>query len=555
MASTHDDRPWWKRWPSELTSIVFDLRAQGWTVSSVIKDEGLHSVTIEVTGLPDPPGNLEMRFGPATPAVGPTVFGPLGLPEHQHPIERNLCLPHDATDTIAAIHAAIKLYQQPEETAARAAEPWSEHMRRSREEGLLLPLVLPDGEWGSFTARVLTTATTSWGWVDSVTVGPYSNPSEVVVAEPKLRRALAQSAPGLPLLRGVWFRTTEVRYPLDEAGLLEFWRSGAPAAARHASETMSRSPGQRVPDSGPRRPPAMSMNGLIVPEEGPEKGVWKKRLIVIAERQGIPSTVVTEPLTLSATRLPGLEPLPNKSVAVAGIGMIGAAVAIHLAQSGLGGLRLLDHDRVEVGNLVRQQYDLRDVGRYKTGAIRRQVLRKAPWCEVDQEHLLSLRAQWYRPDQLHAWLDGCDVLVAATADLQAEIYLSRLAKKLDIPVVGGWVGADIWGGFIYRTRWGESGCRSCIDQHYKDVVSIPEPEGSSNVFTAGCGHPTFPGSVVDGNTVSDAIARLALNLLSPIYPDAPGDVASIRLRDASEAGGVAFDWRRFPPSAECVLCR
>lgn len=555
MANTHDNRPWWQRWPSELTAIVFDLRAQGWTVAKVTRDADQHLVQIHLTGLPQPPGSLEVRFGPATPSAGPTVFGPEGPLEHRHPTGKNLCLPHDATDTTAAIHAAIKLYQEPENTAARAAEPWSDHMESGQDEGLLLPLVFPEGEWGTFTARVLATATTLWGWIDSATVGSYSTPSTVVPAEGKLRQALWETAPGLPLLRGVWVRTNQVRYPLDAPDLLRFWHSAAPPAARQASESLPRSPGHRPGVAGPRVPPVVRLSGLVVPEEGPEKGVWNDRLLVIAERQGSPTLIATQPLTVSATRLPGLEPLPDKTVAVAGLGMIGATVATHLAQSGLGNLRLLDNDRVEVGNLVRQQYDLRDVGMLKTRALRRQVLRRAPWCEVDPQHLLPLRAQWFRPDQLLSWLDGCDLLVAATADLQAEIYLSRFAKEAGVPVVGGWVGADIWGGFVYRTRWGESGCRSCIDQQYAEVVKIPEPEDSATIFVAGCGHPTFPGAVVDGTTVSDAMARLALNVLSPGYPDSTGDIASISLRDAGSAGDADFTWQRFPPSADCVLCR
>lgn len=555
MASTHDGRPWWQRWPSELTSIVADLRAQGWAVAKVTKDKSRHEVRIELGGLPDPPGSLIMLFGPGTPSSGPTVFGPEGPREHRHPTERNLCLPHDATDTVTAVNAAIKLYQEPAATAARAAEPWSGYIRHSHEEALVLPIVLPAGEWGTFVARAIATATTMWGWVETITVGAYSKPSEVASADQKFRQAMAETAPGVPMLQGVWFRTTKIRYPLDAADLLQFWRANAPAPALQVSETIPRRPGQYPGIVGPQTRPVVRLNGLVVPEEGPEKGVWSDRLIVLVERQDGPTTVVVEPLTLSAVRLPGLEALPEGTVAVAGIGMIGATVATHLARSGIGGLRLLDHDRVEVGNLVRQPYDIRDVGMLKTRALRRRLLREAPWCSVDPQYLLSMRAQWHRPEQLLSWLDGCDLLVAATADLQAEIFLSRFAKEAGVPVVGGWVGAGIWGGFVYRTRWGESACRSCIDHHYAELVRLPEPDGARNLFVAGCGHPTFPGSIVDGTTVSDVMARLALNVLTPGYPDAPGDVATVTLRGENEAGSVALAWETVQPSPDCELCR
>lgn len=543
MPSTPDNRPWWVRWPEIQGEIFSGLRKNGWSITGETRTVEKHSLELRLEGLVDPPGWLTITFGPATPTAVPVVVGPKTLGEHQHPIDGNLCLPLDATDAVKAVRAAIELYQDPERHRPRAAEPRSGYLPGLSEDAILLPLVLPDGDWGAFTLCVRATSKRLWGWVDSVAVGRGTHQDQLVVeADPALRDALRDLEPNLPKWRGTWVRTRDRRYPLHGSELMKLWSSEAsPEAVRAAAKLDSARAGA-------------GLRGLVVPEEGPDPGSWGERLIVLGGPKRKKAVVLTEPLTLSATRLPGLEELSSRTVAVAGVGMIGATVAMHLARSGLGHLRLADPDVVEVGNLVRQPYDLRDVGTYKTDALRHRVLRSAPWCSVYSAHLIRDRIERLRPVQLRAWLDGCDLLVAATANKQAELYLSRFAKDSNVPMVGGWVGFGIWGGFAYATRWGQSVCRACIEKRYGELVKLPEPDGAEEIYVAGCGHPTFPGSAIDGTTVSDVIARLALSILSPAYPAPPGDVGTIGIRNADEGGVVTVDWKAVAPSSDCTIC-
>ena len=50
----------------------------------------------------------------------------------------------------------------------------------------------------------------------------------------------------------------------------------------------------------------------------------------------------------------GQEKLKKAKVLVAGAGGLGSPVSIYLAASGVGSLRIVDHDRVELSNLNRQ---------------------------------------------------------------------------------------------------------------------------------------------------------------------------------------------------------
>lgn len=554
MANTHDDRPWWERWPEELTRVVSSLRGEGWTIRKLAKDRQRHRLIVELSDLPEPPGWLKVRFEPATPTAAPLVFGPFGLKEHQHLIDGNLCLPVRDADAVSAVRAAIELYQNQERHPAPAPEPRSQYLS-SHFGSILLPLELPDGRWGTFTVRARSTPTI-WGWVDCLTVGPDTGPTHVIPADPTVRESLRDVAPNLPSRRGVWVRTSEHEYPLDGAALLGRWRACAPQAAVAAARALIEDPDDGPYHVGLPVPAVVGFSGLVVPEEGPQRGVWQDRLIVIAHRpQGTPTLLVADPLTVSATRLPGLEPLIDKTVAVAGLGMIGGVVALHLAQSGVGAMRLLDPDRVEAGNLVRQPYEVQDVGVYKPRALRRRLGRAAPWCRVDPDYLKNDFIQRMPRTELLRWLEGCDLLVLTTSDKQGELYLSQAAKEVGVPVVGGWVGYGIWGGFVYVTCWGRSGCLNCIERHYAEVVKVPEPVGAREIFVAGCGHPTFPGSIVDGTTISDTIARLGMSVLSADYPPPDGDLATITIRDEHFAGSLNVTWREFPPDPDCSLCR
>ena len=64
------------------------------------------------------------------------------------------------------------------------------------------------------------------------------------------------------------------------------------------------------------------------------------------------------------------EKLRNAKVAVAGLGGLGSHIAVMLARSGIGKLRLVDFDVVDVTNLNRQIIaTYKTIGKYKTDVM------------------------------------------------------------------------------------------------------------------------------------------------------------------------------------------
>ena len=76
------------------------------------------------------------------------------------------------------------------------------------------------------------------------------------------------------------------------------------------------------------------------------------------------------------------ERFSSATVAVCGLGGLGSNIAIALARAGIGNLRLIDFDRVDITNLHRQQYKATQIGRYKADALAENLLEIAPYTEV-----------------------------------------------------------------------------------------------------------------------------------------------------------------------------
>ncbi len=70
------------------------------------------------------------------------------------------------------------------------------------------------------------------------------------------------------------------------------------------------------------------------------------------------------------------------NLAVCGLGGLGSNVAISLARAGIGTLRLIDFDKVDISNLHRQQYKVSQLGMFKTEAMKQTLAEIAPYCNV-----------------------------------------------------------------------------------------------------------------------------------------------------------------------------
>lgn len=556
MASTPDE-PWWVEHPELLDDVLARVAARGWA-PDVVQDRERETVTLTIRGLPSPPSELTVVLPPAYPTVPAPIKGPPGLAEHIHLVDGTLCLPSHLTDAVDLIDAALHLYDRGKDGAAAlealgggSAEPRSGFMPMRARHAVSLAVDIPPGAWGQLTFAGTTSRDSLQGTLLRATDADSDLRYQL---EGSLRENLALTTDGLKRHDFLWWRTDDQRYPVDANELLTFWRDGLPAAAQRmlSAYHQRRRPSRK--GRGGRGARGVLMYGLVVPEEGPAHHQWHERLLVIAtfdERaiHAFPVSTFAE----TGERIPDVGELRNKTVAVAGLGMLGGNLAIDLGRSGVGSLRLADHETVVLGNLVRQPYDYDDVGENKTDALRSHLQRAAPMCAVPIEHLLHKRfGHTATRAETRRWLEGCDLLIMATGDHNAELHLCEIAHDLGIPVVSGWVSLGIWGALSLRTEWGQSGCRWCLDQRHDELAVLAEQEGASELYTRGCGYPTFPGNVIDGRIATSIIGRMAIDSL--LGQASEGDLAVVTMQTSAGRVGPQTAYSTLPPDPTCPIC-
>jgi molybdopterin/thiamine biosynthesis adenylyltransferase len=148
----------------------------------------------------------------------------------------------------------------------------------------------------------------------------------------------------------------------------------------------------------------------------------------------------------------GQAKLAGASVLVVGAGGLGCPVLQYLSGAGIGRIRIIDHDRVEEGNLHRQAlYQMADIGLPKAAAAEGALRRLNPTIEIESIN------ERLSPDNVEDLVAGVDIVVDAADSLATTLVLSDACQRADKPLVSasvvgltGYVGAFCGGGPSYR---------------------------------------------------------------------------------------------------------
>jgi sulfur carrier protein ThiS adenylyltransferase len=153
--------------------------------------------------------------------------------------------------------------------------------------------------------------------------------------------------------------------------------------------------------------------------------------LVFITRGVVPDEDELEAL-MAARHTPGVhEKVKKGRVAIAGLGGLGSSVAIALARSGVGSLRLIDFDVVEPSNLNRQQYLLNQIGLPKVEALRTNLSAINPFIATDIHYVRVTK------DNAVQLLSGVDIVVEAFDDAKAKAMIIEAVLKdlTGVPIV------------------------------------------------------------------------------------------------------------------------
>ncbi|MFX1244560.1 MAG: ThiF family adenylyltransferase [Promethearchaeota archaeon] len=151
----------------------------------------------------------------------------------------------------------------------------------------------------------------------------------------------------------------------------------------------------------------------------------------------------------------GLQRLRNARVAVIGIGGLGSVSARQLASLGVGFLRIVDRDIVELSNLQRQLlYTVKDVGKPKVEVATRRLNELNPDVTVEP---MALSVTEVTADRV---VEGMDVVLDGLDSFKPRYALNRACVRNKIPYV--FAGALAAVGNLTTIIPGRTACLECI---------------------------------------------------------------------------------------------
>lgn len=182
-------------------------------------------------------------------------------------------------------------------------------------------------------------------------------------------------------------------------------------------------------------------------------------------------------------------------IAVAGCGALGSATASLLARAGVGYIRLIDRDFVEISNLQRQRlYTEADVA----SGIPKAAIAAQRLAEANSEIILEAEVTDLSSANAEALLSDVDVIVDAIDNLEGRFLINDVALKHSIPWIYGAVISTY--GLSMTILAGEGPCIRCL---------LPETPAPGTVDT--CATAGIFGPIVDW--ISGLQASEAMKLL------------------------------------------
>jgi len=223
----------------------------------------------------------------------------------------------------------------------------------------------------------------------------------------------------------------------------------------------------------------------------------------------------------------GMEKLRDAKVCVVGVGGIGNPIVSQLAAMGVGKLKIVDRDVVEISNLHRQQlYNEDDIGKVKVEVAAERLKKMNSHVEIEA---IPLSITKYNAESI---VKGVDIIIDALDSVDARYALNDACLKYNIPFI--YAGALGMLGSVCTILPSKSACLRCIFPALAD-------EDMPTCSTEGV-HPSIL-YLVAGVQVSEAV-----KILTGKYPTLVNKLLYIDLNELS------FDKIQMLRNEECSSC-
>jgi molybdopterin/thiamine biosynthesis adenylyltransferase len=210
-----------------------------------------------------------------------------------------------------------------------------------------------------------------------------------------------------------------------------------------------------------------------------------------------------------------LNAIKNSSVAIIGLGSGGSLISSYLAKSGLGELILIDGDVFKDVNIIRHICSFKDIGRYKTLAVKDYILERIHDIRIFTVEKAFSTENKQEEDFYHKLLSKVNLIVAAAGSLSLNKRINSFAYKRNIPVIYAGAFDKISGGLMLRVDpRKKSTCYNCI---YPTIPENFQPSTSTknSFFYALEEHDivTQPGLGIDIDLITLPTVKFILSTL------------------------------------------
>jgi molybdopterin/thiamine biosynthesis adenylyltransferase len=212
-------------------------------------------------------------------------------------------------------------------------------------------------------------------------------------------------------------------------------------------------------------------------------------------------------------------------VLIAGCGSGGANVALQLVMSGVPNFTLIDHDTLEVENVIRHICGRRYLGQKKVNAAADVLRDRNPNVNIS-----AIDADIMKYAGLEAEICKADVVVLATDNEPTRYMINDLCVQNGTPFVVGRVFTRGIGGEVFAYRPEQGGCLACLEatlqrttfrEGIKEIDLVSEEEREKVYGMEIEEIKDSPGLAVDIGFISSFHTRFVLDAIGRGLPERP----------------------------------
>jgi molybdopterin-synthase adenylyltransferase len=168
----------------------------------------------------------------------------------------------------------------------------------------------------------------------------------------------------------------------------------------------------------------------------------------------------------------GQKKLALGRAAIIGVGGLGSVISQSLARAGVGFIRIIDMDFLDISNLQRQiLYDEADLGK----KISKVLIAKQKLASINSSIEIEAIGQKFDSSNAESFIKDVDIVLDGTDNFETRLLINETCVSAKIPWVYGSVAASY--GMVYNIFPGKTPCLKCI---YPEIPDEKFMETSAN---------------------------------------------------------------------------